>query len=284
MALSERTSARTSAVTRSTVRAAVLEARADQRRDERRSLRRGDADEATSDEAVRSEIIRTRVLTETVLSPGKVAEKRWAGAPLNLWTRPGEDSRLVTVIPFRAALPVTGDHTKEWVELNWDGKSRWVNRDYVRQERPPKPEPEVVETETTSGSSASGSTGTVEEVGTSLAPCPVSSEIESGINSNAVAVYRSVCAAFPEVTSYGGYRADSIDHADGDSVDVMITGSTGDAIAAYLIENADALGIEYLMWEQQIWSSGQASSGWRYVEDRGSDTANHYDHVHVTTY
>jgi hypothetical protein len=27
----------------------------------------------------------------------------------------------------------------------------------------------------------------------------------------------------------------------------------------------------------------RASEGWRYMEDRGSTTANHYDHVHVST-
>jgi hypothetical protein len=38
------------------------------------------------------------------------------------------------------------------------------------------------------------------------------------------------------------------------------------------------------MYSQRIWSVERSSEGWRYVEDRGSATANHYDHVHVTTY
>jgi hypothetical protein len=28
----------------------------------------------------------------------------------------------------------------------------------------------------------------------------------------------------------------------------------------------------------------RSSEGWRWMEDRGSTTANHYDHVHVTVY
>jgi hypothetical protein len=39
-----------------------------------------------------------------------------------------------------------------------------------------------------------------------------------------------------------------------------------------------------VIWSQQIWTVDRGSEGWRYMEDRGSTTANHYDHVHVTVY
>ena len=32
------------------------------------------------------------------------------------------------------------------------------------------------------------------------------------------------------------------------------------------------------------WTVQRADDGWRWMEDRGSTTANHYDHVHVTVY
>ena len=44
------------------------------------------------------------------------------------------------------------------------------------------------------------------------------------------------------------------------------------------------LNISYLIYSQKIWSVDRGGEGWRSMSDRGSTTANHYDHVHVTTY
>ena len=49
--------------------------------------------------------------------------------------------------------------------------------------------------------------------------------------------------------------------------------------ANMLISRAGELNIEYIIYAQRVWLP---SSGWRAMEDRGSATANHYDHVHVT--
>jgi hypothetical protein len=43
-------------------------------------------------------------------------------------------------------------------------------------------------------------------------------------------------------------------------------------------------GVSYVIYSQRIWSVDRAGEGWRYMSDRGSSTANHYDHVHVTTF
>ena len=48
--------------------------------------------------------------------------------------------------------------------------------------------------------------------------------------------------------------------------------------------NYAELGVSYIIYSQQIWSVDRAGEGWRGMSDRGSTTANHYDHVHVTTY
>ena len=61
----------------------------------------------------------------------------------------------------------------------------------------------------------------------------------------------------------------------------MITGATGDRIKDYLIANRDKLNVKYVIWEQKIYASYTGWSG-RPMEDRGSTTANHYDHVHVS--
>lgn len=47
-------------------------------------------------------------------------------------------------------------------------------------------------------------------------------------------------------------------------------------------EVARRLGIMYVLWNQRIWSVYYPDLGWRDMEDRGSFTANHKDHVHIS--
>ena len=82
----------------------------------------------------------------------------------------------------------------------------------------------------------------------------------------------------------GGTRASAADpggHPSGLALDYMVLtdAGLGDAIVAYHIAHWDELGVEYIIWQQQMLSSPGGS--WSYMEDRGSTTANHYDHVHV---
>ena len=63
------------------------------------------------------------------------------------------------------------------------------------------------------------------------------------------------------------------------ALDYMTSGSLGDAIVAYHVANWDRLGVDYLIWRQRYLDSPNGS--WRPMEDRGSPTANHMDHVHV---
>jgi hypothetical protein len=73
-------------------------------------------------------------------------------------------------------------------------------------------------------------------------------------------------------------RAGTSDHPRGLAVDFMVNRATGDALAACALENKEALGIKYVIWEQRI----NHGSGWRAMKDRGSATANHFDHVHIS--
>lgn len=50
-------------------------------------------------------------------------------------------------------------------------------------------------------------------------------------------------------------------------------------VAEYLRANAGALGIKHLIWNQRLSIGGGA---WQAMSDRGSITANHKDHVHIT--
>ena len=108
-------------------------------------------------------------------------------------------------------------------------------------------------------------------------------ESESGLQPDTVRVLRAVCAKFPAVRSYGGRRGGGGDHATGRALDIMVGPATGDRIAAFLQKHRAELGIDYLIWQQRIWRPSTSDS-WRGMSDRGSPTANHMDHVHVSTY
>ena len=101
--------------------------------------------------------------------------------------------------------------------------------------------------------------------------------------------FRQEIAAKFGITNLGGYRAgDPDDHGKGLAVDVMVPTSSelGDQVAQYAIDNMDRAGISYIIWKQQFYMPvdniyGPANT-WNQMPDRGGDTANHYDHVHIS--
>jgi hypothetical protein len=85
--------------------------------------------------------------------------------------------------------------------------------------------------------------------------------------------------AFGEPTVLGvAGRANASDHPRGLAVDFMVDRATGDKLAACALRDREALGISYVIWRQRI----DTGSGFRAMPDRGSPTANHFDHVHVS--
>ncbi|MGW4127951.1 hypothetical protein [Amycolatopsis japonica] len=77
-----------------------------------------------------------------------------------------------------------------------------------------------------------------------------------------------------------GSRPNASDHPAGLALDFMTLQDQGlgDRIAGYLQQNAPRLLVKYLIWKQRI----NDGSGWDPMEDRGSITANHFDHVHTS--
>lgn len=208
--------------------------------------------------------------------PPEVTGHRFATDVVNIRALPREDSRRVGSLEWAERVPVSGVTRGEWTEVVIDKQSRWVHSDFLAKKKPrpePEPEPEVEETqEAAPAPTVSG------------AACPTSS-VESGLTANAVAVHRAVCNAFPSISSYGGVRpGDSGEHGTGRALDVMISGDAGWDVAEFVRANAGDLGVSEVLYSQKIWTVERSSEGWRYMEDRGSTTANHYDHVHVTVY
>ncbi len=195
----------------------------------------------------------------------KVTGHQFATSDLNVWTGPGEKTRRVGLIDAGTKLAVTGKTVGHWAEVVLKGeKVRWVNADYLADKKPAASAAAVA--------------------GLSSAPCPDGSGTESGLTSAAVALYRAACAAFPALSSYGGYDGHG-EHASGKAIDFMVSDpALGSALAEWARAHAAELHLYDVIWQQHIWTPERASEGWRAMSDRGSATANHYDHVHISVY
>ncbi len=115
---------------------------------------------------------------------------------------------------------------------------------------------------------------------------PVAQRYDLGpVQRHTQALAEEVGARF-DVPDIGGYRASAVDaggHPAGLALDFM-TGqdrALGDRIVAYLSEHAERLSVDYIIWRQAIWHAADPQAGWKPMSDRGSATANHYDHPHV---
>jgi hypothetical protein len=202
-----------------------------------------------------------------VRAPAKVQLRpRWTTTRLNVWTRPSEDSRLLTVLGTAVKVGATGKVRGPWAEIRHNKRTAWVRKAYLASKKP----------------SRQAATAAV-PTGVSGRPCPDGSSVESGLQRNTIKLYRAVCAAFPAVNAWGG-RSGSGDHGAGRALDIMCSGSLGTSIANYVRAHASDFGVSEVIWAQRIWSVQRSSEGWRPMEDRGSSTANHYDHVHVSVY
>lgn len=198
-----------------------------------------------------------------------IAGTLFAVKDLSIFADSDRESAKLASVKKGDTVDVTGETKDGWTQVIHKDLPRWVVSKSVAEKMPeppkaPKPPPPPPEPTL------------------SAAPCAAGSGPESGLQPDTVKVYRAVCAEFPEVTSYGGV-ANRGEHATGQALDIMISSDTGTAIANFLMENRSELGVEYLIWRQQIWRPA-TSGAWRPMSDRGSPTANHYDHVHVTTY
>lgn len=90
------------------------------------------------------------------------------------------------------------------------------------------------------------------------------------------------------IKDIGGYRPEDgyNEHSTGNALDVMIPNyqsaqgkALGDAVAAFALTNADALGLSWVIWQQRTFNPGDRQG--KMMDDRGSDTQNHLDHVHI---
>jgi hypothetical protein len=189
---------------------------------------------------------------------------RYTTASLNVRTGAGKHFPVLDQLSTGDKVSITGKTSGTWSQVLLDGVPAWVATTYLSKEKP---------TAATSG-------------GISSAPCADGSGVEDGLRADTIRVHRAVCALFPGVKSYGGTRGGGGNHSVGRALDIMVgfDSSLGDQIADYVRAHAKELGVSEVIWKQRIWTVQRSSEGWRPMEDRGSGTANHMDHVHVSTY
>ncbi len=104
----------------------------------------------------------------------------------------------------------------------------------------------------------------------------------------AKAAVLEVRANFPEIKTIYGWRSSSAyssDHPNGRAIDNMIPNyksnkALGDRLAQWAIDNGKRLHVTYIIWRQGQYSLSRGY--WVKMADRGSDTQNHMNHVHVS--
>lgn len=138
-------------------------------------------------------------------------------------------------------------------------------------------------------------------------PPPTIPSSSSGCKLPAISGAQALVSAFPGlIREIGCIRTcepgDSSDHCDGLATDLMVTSpggrtNAGQPIAEYVRDHCVQLGCTYVMWGQKIWEKRVTAPDvewemwpWQACTvipdcvsgDRGGNTANHWDHVHVS--
>ena len=170
---------------------------------------------------------------------------RYTEVALKVRKTPDADADVVTVLDAADKVKITDVTEDGYRQIVYKDKPRWVKAEFLSKSKPE--------------ASASG--------GLSTAPCASGSGVEGGIGANAIAAHRAICARFPQVTSYGGYRGGSANHSSGRALDVMVSGAAGWEIANWARANASALGITEVIHAQKIWTTQRAGDGWRGMSD-----------------
>jgi uncharacterized protein YgiM (DUF1202 family) len=191
----------------------------------------------------------------------KIVGYRYATATLDIRSTYADKYTAISEVPRGTKLAITTVVKKARRQIVYDNAVRWVTNKYLSKTKP--------------------------KVGSTPKYA-----VEKGLKPNAIKVHRAILAKFPEITVFGGKRPDALpDHPSGRALDCMIPNykskhgrALGFAMSRWARANADKLGINYVIWDQHIWNDQRSSEGWRYMASRGSDSANHKNHVHITVY
>ncbi len=224
--------------------------------------------------------VNNKFLERVAGSTGPVAPElpptttRYATANLNIWVAATGEAT-VGLINKGNTVQVTGTVTAGRAQIVHDGVLRWVTSQYTST-APPAASP---------GPGSGGGSGNINwNQGGS-----------SGLERTNEFVQRialDVWERWPAIRTQYGWRRDvTPDHPAGRALDVMVPNwrqdsgkALGKEIAEYYRANAREYNVHYVIWDQKIWNINRDREGWRHMADRGNNTANHLDHVHITTF
>jgi uncharacterized protein YgiM (DUF1202 family) len=203
----------------------------------------------------------TPAATATTSAAPTATGSMWTTTAVNVRTGPATSYSKIGLAAKGTKIAITGRTDGEWSEVVWDGEAAWMCNRYLIDEEP----------------------------GTAEVPSDVAGVWEvKGVKASTQNVINVVRAKWSQIQTVYGLRAGSTgDHGNGYAADFMLpdyknNAALGYEIAEYLRANAKELGIQYIIFHQHIWNISRASEGWRLMADRGSDTQNHMDHVHVS--
>ncbi|WP_152365707.1 septal ring lytic transglycosylase RlpA family protein [Microlunatus speluncae] len=218
----------------------------------------------------------TQVNAPSVPKLPKITGTRYATTELMIRSTSSDNFKDLGDVGKGTKLKITGVIKSGRAQIVYDNAVRWVTAKYLSKTKPKAD---------SSGGGSSGGGGPSMDSGDYAD--------EKGLQNNTVKVHRAILEHFPQVKTFYGVRPGSwnAEHRDGRAIDIMVPNyssssgkALGDDIAAWLKKNHKSLGINYLIWQQRIWNIERNGEGWRWMADRGDDSANHYNHVHVTTY
>ncbi len=168
-------------------------------------------------------------------------------------------SASITMLQPGTALKSNGVKENSFTQVVYDGKNRWVYSTYLSTKKP----------------------DVTKDLGSSSL-----NKLEPAGKKAVVKVREE----FPQIKTIYGWRASSdysSDHPNGRAIDIMIPSyksnkALGDKVADWVIKNAKSLDVKYIIWRQRYYPISRGT--WSQMEDRGGDTENHMDHVHVSFY
>ena len=138
---------------------------------------------------------------------------------------------------------------------------------------------------------------TTQAAGSVMTCPPTSMPAENyDLTPDALLVTRCVAEQFPQITTIGTYTGHQPDLTR--AVDIMIPSYKSAAgkhlglqIRDWVRQHATELGVDYVIWNEQIWSTQRAGEGWRQCGTPAAgcysgpdDSAGHRNHVHVSVF
>lgn len=191
----------------------------------------------------------------TVTLPVSVGLRYINASDVNVRKAADVESTKLASLAHATVLQVTGPAKNKYTEIIFNGGLAWVSSEYLSTTKP--------------------------------APTLGSSSLDK-LKATGKAAVLLIRDKFPQIKTIYGWRASSAyssDHPNGRAIDIMIPSyksnkALGDKIAQYFITNHKSSKVKYVIWRQRNYTITRGK--WVHMADRGGDTANHFDHVHVS--